>query len=247
MSRGAERTVQDAAAGRYEELRYALPEARRYHEWWADRMISLADDVLLAGRVLDDGCGIGLQLERLEARTAAVGVDLSLGMLSRARRTARPLAQGDGTALPFPDRSFDLIFARALLHHLIDPDAGLAEMRRVLRPGGQVVLADTNRSLLSSLPRRLIYRTRAFSEHHRNFRRSGYLAAIRRHLTVERVEFFGYVAYPLGFPDLVAPLRRIRPPRGLLELLIRLDEGIARIPWLRTQSWGVMVSARKEP
>lgn len=243
-----ERAVQDRVAGRYEGLRYALPHARRYHEWWIGRMLALADPALLDGRVLDDGCGVGLLLEWLGRRPTGplVGMDLSLGMLAHARRSDRTVAQGDGTRLPFPDGTFDLVFARALLHHLADPQAGLAEIRRVLRPGGQAVLADTNRSLLSSLPRRLAYRGEAFSEHHQNFHRSVYLASVRNHLTVEQVEHFGYLAYPLGFPDLAAPLARLRVPAGLLELLLRVDRGIARIPGLRTQSWGLMVSARKE-
>lgn len=241
-----ERQVQDAVAAHYEDLRYALPISRRYHEWWLDRMMDLAEPARLAGDVLDDGCGIGLLLRRLRRARRAVGLDLSLGMLSRTPGGSRAV-QGDCTRLPFPDRRFDLVFARALLHHLPEPEAGLAEIRRVLRPGGQAVFADTNRSLLSTLPRALAYRGEAFSDDHRNFHRREYLAAVGRHLEIEGVEFFGYLAYPFGFPDVLGRWARLQPPDGLFSFLLAIDQRLARIPLLRTQSWGLMIAARRAP
>jgi len=242
--KSTEQQVQDFAAAQYEELRYALPHSLRYHEWWIDKMIRLADPALLTGRILDNGCGIGLQLDRLSTKRP-IGVDLSFGMLQRARRKAPTIVQGDSMRLPFRDQSLDLIFARSLLHHLSTPAAGLSEIRRVLREGGQAILADTNRSLLSNIPRRLAYRGSGFSEQHRNFHRSEYFDAIGNYLALERVEFFGYFAYPFAFPDLMGPLGRVPLPLVLLDLLICLDSVIAGVPGLRSQGWGVMVAARK--
>jgi SAM-dependent methyltransferase len=241
-----ERTIQDEAAERYEAVRYASPGSRRYHDWWLDEMLAKAADARLDGDVLDNGCGVGVLLARLGDAHRACGSDLSYGMLRHARDDGGlGLVQADSTRLPFADGSFDVVFARALLHHLPEPDQGLAEIRRVLRPGGLAVLADTNRSLLSALPRIVAYRGDAFADDHRNFHRSEYLAAVGRHLEVDDVQFFGYLAYPFGFPDISPWVGKLTPPPRMLDALIRLDAFIARLPGLRTQSWGMMVSARR--
>jgi len=100
---------------------------------------------LVAGeRVLDVGCGTGYLaagIRRARPDVDVVGSDLSSGMLDRARAAgAWPLVQGDATGLPVRAGSVDLVVARGVLHHLPDVRAALAEWRRVLRPGGAVVL-----------------------------------------------------------------------------------------------------------
>jgi ubiquinone/menaquinone biosynthesis C-methylase UbiE len=71
-----------------------------------------------------------------------IGVDLSAGMLDRARAAgAWPLLQADATRLPLAGGSVDVVVSRGVLHHLPDVPAALAEWRRVLRPGGAVVIA----------------------------------------------------------------------------------------------------------
>ncbi len=95
--------------------------------------------------VLDPGCGTGWQaagLRRATAGLAVVGLDLSAGMLDRARAAgAWPLVHGDAGRLPFAGATFDLVVTRGVLHHLADVTGALAEWRRVLRPGGAVVIA----------------------------------------------------------------------------------------------------------
>ncbi len=85
--------------------------------------------------VLDVGCGPG-NFTRLLARRAArvVGCDSSDRMLSRRAEAAGvEILRADARRLPFPDSSFDVVFAANLLHHLDDPAAALAQMRRVAR------------------------------------------------------------------------------------------------------------------
>ncbi|MFD4669262.1 class I SAM-dependent methyltransferase [Lentzea sp. NPDC058450] len=102
-------------------------------------------------RVLDVGCGTGNLLRATAKRHAGVelvGVDPDLKMLARAERKLRRanarLDRGFAQELAFPDDSFDVVFSSLMLHHLDSrsQDEMLAEVRRVLKPGGVLVLAD---------------------------------------------------------------------------------------------------------
>jgi SAM-dependent methyltransferase len=155
------------------------------------------------------------------------------------------VVQGDCQEVPFRSEQFDLVLARSLLHHLPDPQAGLAEIHRVLRPGGQVILSDTNYSLLSALPRRLAYRGRNFSAEHKNLHRAEYVRWFQRYFELERITYFGYIAYPFGFPDIMGPFRHIHFPTSFIKGLIVLDRVLSVLPGIRTQSWGIMLAGAK--
>jgi ubiquinone/menaquinone biosynthesis C-methylase UbiE len=105
--------------------------------------LALAGDV--AGRrILDAGCGSGPLSAALRDRGAVVtGLDSSAGMLELARRRLgddADLHLADlGRPLPFPDGAFDDVVASLVLHYLEDWTAPLAELRRVLRPGGRLI------------------------------------------------------------------------------------------------------------
>ncbi len=100
-------------------------------------------------RALDVATGTGNAAFAIAERGAAVvGVDVSKGMLEQARRRAQEegrdvlFQEGAAEALPFPAGSFDLVVARHAPHHFRDVARFLAEVRRVLRPGGRFVMAD---------------------------------------------------------------------------------------------------------
>lgn len=123
-----------------------LEEARR------DPDAAFASLQLRAGlRVLDVGCGTGGYLRiiaPLVAPGSAVGVDLSATLIARAQqRTVPGLGRvsfqiGDACELPFADGAFDRVVARQVLLHLADPWSAVAQMRRVLVPGGLLSIGE---------------------------------------------------------------------------------------------------------
>ena len=106
-------------------------------------------------RVLDVGVGPGFLSAEMAAEVGpdgkVCGVDPSDSMLAIARtRAARPgsapveLKPGDANHLPYPDATFDVATSTQVLEYVEDVPGALAELRRVLRPGGRVLLLDTD-------------------------------------------------------------------------------------------------------
>jgi ubiquinone/menaquinone biosynthesis C-methylase UbiE len=96
-----------------------------------------------AGRLLEVGCGTGHWLSRLSpAAQKRHGLDLSPGMLVRARERAEhiDLVRGYAGRLPYVSASFDLIYCVNAIHHFDDPAAFIHQARRLLRPGGALVV-----------------------------------------------------------------------------------------------------------
>lgn len=91
--------------------------------------------------ILEAGCGTGLLLaEAARIGRSAVGVDLSAGMLGRARERGLRVLQGSLTALPLPNESVDLVYSMKVLAHVPPIREALAELARVVRPGGHMLL-----------------------------------------------------------------------------------------------------------
>ena len=99
-------------------------------------------------RVMDLGCGTGAltaQVLEQDPRRQVTGLDLSEQMLAQARARLGDrvnLVQGDSEHLPFPDQSFDVVYCCDSFHHYPAPAAVLAEVGRVLVPGGVFLLGD---------------------------------------------------------------------------------------------------------
>jgi ubiquinone/menaquinone biosynthesis C-methylase UbiE len=99
--------------------------------------------------VVDVGTGTGFVASGLTGRATVIGVDSSIGRLARARSNLDGVGinnfepfEGDATALPLADGGPDAAVANMVLHHATDAVAMLAEMARVVRPGGTVATTD---------------------------------------------------------------------------------------------------------
>ncbi len=144
--RNRSREFFDKHARQWDDLARTLLPAPRYRE----PLLSL---VPMGKSVVEIGFGAGGLLPALAARSASViGIDHSPAMLDEARRrlteeqvSGVELRLGEMTHLPLPDRSAHCVLLAMVLHHAADPPAVLTEIRRVLVPGGMLLLADLAR------------------------------------------------------------------------------------------------------
>ncbi len=126
---------------------YALMDAAEHRLWWYRALHARLVEAVgtLEGRVLDAGCGTGGLLATLRARRPhldLVGLEWAAFAAARAAaKSAAALVRGSVNAMPFADASFDAaIAADVVCHAAVDPDGALGELRRVLRPGGRLVI-----------------------------------------------------------------------------------------------------------
>ena len=90
--------------------------------------------------ILDLGCGDGQLTQRIAATGANVaGADASAEMVTAARSRGVEAVQAPAELLPYPDAQFDAVFSNAALHWVRDQDAMMAQVHRVLKPGGRFV------------------------------------------------------------------------------------------------------------
>jgi len=152
---GATRAYYDEFAKGY-ELHRSPNDPHGYHAMVDELEVDLVRGYGRGGDVLECGCGTGLLLERMAkfARTAS-GIDLSPGMLEKARARGLDVREGSVTELPFPDASFDVTCSFKVLAHVPEIGRALKEMARVTRPGGVVLAEFYNAVSLRALAKRL--------------------------------------------------------------------------------------------
>jgi SAM-dependent methyltransferase len=112
------------------------------------RFIDATGAIPAGARVLEIGTGTGMLLNALRSRGAdAEGVELRQDLIDEARRFFGPLPiqRIAGTALPFPDETFDVVASFDVFEHIPDSDGHLDEVHRVLRPRGAYLIQTPNR------------------------------------------------------------------------------------------------------
>jgi SAM-dependent methyltransferase len=138
------------------EVMAARLEARGGHSFFTQAIDEYLARLALGGteRVLDFGCGTGIVARTLAKREGFTGEiiasDISKGLVEMGRRHANEegisdriaFHSGDAHGLDLPDGGFDIIIAHTLISHVADPAAVLREARRLLQPGGRLVVFD---------------------------------------------------------------------------------------------------------
>jgi demethylmenaquinone methyltransferase/2-methoxy-6-polyprenyl-1,4-benzoquinol methylase len=145
----------DAVAKRYDLTNDVLSfgQDRRWR-----REVLTAVDPGYGEKVLDLAAGTGTSSQPFaDAGATVVPCDFSIGMLQVGKKQLPhlPFTAGDGTQLPFADDTFDAVTISFGLRNIVDPVKGLAEMRRVARPGGRLVVCEFSHPTWS--PWRTVY------------------------------------------------------------------------------------------
>jgi ubiquinone/menaquinone biosynthesis C-methylase UbiE len=143
--------------------KYSSPEAWFHDYVIADRALNLHAYILEYGKLvdvlsekkerslLDVGCGGGqsaIRLKQLYPYLQLTGIDLSPDQIARARQRAQDkrlvieFETADAQALPYPDASFDIVYSFGSAKHWPEPLKGFGECWRVLKPGGELLIAD---------------------------------------------------------------------------------------------------------
>jgi ubiquinone/menaquinone biosynthesis C-methylase UbiE len=145
----------DEFSAGYEKLR-GINDPGGYHELVDDLEVDFASRYAAGGDLLEVGCGTGLLLQRLcQIAKSARGIDLSPGMLEKARARGLDVEKGSVLELPYPDASFDVTCSFKVLAHVENIERALSEMIRVTRPTGVVLAEFYNPLSLRGLVKRL--------------------------------------------------------------------------------------------
>ncbi|WZO96373.1 methyltransferase domain-containing protein [Isosphaeraceae bacterium EP7] len=200
------------------------------------------------GQILEVGCGSGGFLSACRDRGLdAVGVDIGLRWLVMARRR---LADRGGTAslvaasadrLPWPDATFDAVVADSVLEHTDDALASLCEWRRVLKPGGRLLVWSPNRHFLGRDPHVFLvgvgWMPRSWAERYVRLRRGDIwlpncLTPAESRTLADEAGFSNLMVGPVDIPESWA-----RSPRQ--RLAIRLTSAWTRVPVIRSAWLGL--------
>lgn len=110
------------------------------------KMILEAAGDRIEGRILDDGCGVGMYLARMADRGGELhGLEFDAQRARLALEHGPNIVRGASEALPYPDASFDFVLSHEVLEHVESDQAAAREILRVLRPGGRAALFVPNR------------------------------------------------------------------------------------------------------
>ena len=208
--------------------------------WWFVARRQLAVEIVAreiggrqGARLLDVGCGTGSNLEAFSQLADAVGIDMSTDALAFCRtRGVQHVALSAVERLPFPDATFDVITAMDMLEHTDDDLSALTELRRVLKPGGLLLVTVPAYGFLWSEHDEALKHRRRYTAHE-----------LRNKMTVTdfRIERTSYFITALFFPILA-----MRIHQGLFKKSTHPQTSIRMLPrWLNASLVGLLGVERR--
>lgn len=239
----AELKAQEAALAIYLNDRFLLT---RYERTLARVAV---EDLLgtVSGPVLDAGCGIGM-IGRFYPGMDLYGVDASFPLLQQARTGYSLLVESRLEKLPFEDGVFEAILGLNVLHHVADPARAVAELARVLRPGGAFVALDPRKVGVIELAKRILRKgDKAYTAEHKAFSVREYATIVGGGgaFRVQELRRFGFLALVgAGGLDQLGISTRLPSPGLVLGGLTAVDRLLERLPGL--QRSGLYHAARAE-
>lgn len=214
--------------------------------WGYDRQDAIVRAHAIGAAVLEYGCADGtLALDQLGVAQRAArfeGIDISDEAVAKANMRAERLGLQqarfrvmNAEALDYPEASFDLVYGRGILHHLV-LERAFAEIARVLRPGGLAVFTEPmGHNPLLNLYRRLTPALRTPDEHPL---RTADLRLAKAHFAQVEAQYFALATLacvPFRNTALIGPVER---------LTTRLDRALLAIPGIGRQAWHVLLCCR---
>lgn len=251
--------IEAALARKRYEMAAALEEAiasrREYDSVWHATYARHQNSVILAhlptdaqAAVIDVGCGVGILLEELVTRyTRVYGLDISpesLALIEIPSSSLRGLVVGDGEHLPYRSAAFDAVVLRGALHHIPDVDQALREFRRVLKPGGTLLMVEPcgDHALIR-------WGRGCLSKHKERYFQSeemmGYLQQNGfRVLTLQRCAYVGFALTYL----FRGPLSKLKRPAWIYRMCVNiftlLDAALPFVPVIRRFNLGIIAVSR---
>jgi ubiquinone/menaquinone biosynthesis C-methylase UbiE len=215
---------------------------RGYHRMIDELELGLVRRYGQARDVLEAGCGTGLLLkEAAQVARSAVGLDLSRGMLARARARDLKVVQASLTHVPLPSASFDLVYCMKVLAHIPPIEAAIAELVRLTRPGGHLLLEFYN-------PLSLRYLAKRFGGPGRIAEGTTERDVFTRYDTLEKARSYlppGVELVGVRGVRVLTPTSKLWAVPGLGGLLERAERAVCDLPGLRRLGGFMIVIARK--
>jgi ubiquinone/menaquinone biosynthesis C-methylase UbiE len=194
----------------------------------------MASELAPGGTVLEIGCGSGMGLPYLAERTRlAVGGDYTMSLLqeARGRLPAAPLVRLDAQHLPFRDASFDAVFMLEMIYYVADQEAAFAECRRVIKPGGRLMVCLPNRD-------RTDFNPSPFSTRYPN---AGEVARLFKHAGFDVRAYGAFAIEAASSRDrLLGPIRHVAVRYRLIPSSMRMKSLVKRVLYGRLPTLGAV-------
>ena len=232
-------------------LRGERPYAKVFQQAWNKTIIDIAQ-LPYNSQILEIGCGTGIFTRDLQKKYYSVtSMDLSFDMLqiatSKIGSANVSFQVGDMMYLPYENDVFDAVVGRGVLHHSPDFMKTMAEIRRVLRPGGKMIFSEPcNDSWIIQTARNILYKNSdKFDEDDIAYHKQELAKDVAQAgFTNIRFQPFGFFGYTLaGFPDHINIFDKIPFSSDITKLLLGMDYILERTPLIQGNSLHVITIA----